>query len=105
VSDSPRTDEWLMGHADDTPAQWMSKLLAHTRQLERENIETSLLACKRMEELVRVHAERKQLRTENDRLECENAALRADKERLDYLERNGNLLRLTIDAVRKEAKP
>lgn len=38
-------------------------------------------------------------------LERENAALRADKERLDYLERNGNLLRLTIDAVRKEAKP
>ena len=38
-------------------------------------------------------------------LERENIALRADKERLDYLERNGNLLRLTIDAARKEAQP
>jgi len=38
-------------------------------------------------------------------LERENAALRADMERLDYLERNGNLLRLTIDAARKEAQP
>ena len=37
MSKTPRTDEWLMGHADDTPAQWMSELLTHTRQLEREN--------------------------------------------------------------------
>ena len=35
-------------------------------------------------------------------LQRENAALRADKERFDWLERNGNLLRLTIDAARKE---
>jgi hypothetical protein len=43
-----------------------------------------------------------------DRLERENAALRADKERLDWMEKYGATpicSRAAIDAARKEAKP
>jgi hypothetical protein len=56
----------------------------------------------------------REYRAKLDALEAENAALRKDKERLDWLERNwvnwplGNVvdtIRAGIDAARKEAQP
>ena len=72
------------------------------RELERENTALRAYADKLADGLPCLPKDVENLRKANLELARENAELRAYKERLDYLERNGNLLRLTVDAARKE---
>ena len=116
MSDTPRTDEWLMGHADELPVEWMFQMLEHARQLERENAA--------LREVIKSNI------IDIGQLSEEAVTLREDKERLDWLEKNkfqhrdfntGDSLgyewcvsssyedeicvRAAIDAARKEAQP
>ena len=99
MNDTPRTDEFETAYFEDSTSH-VDDVFEYARKLERENAA--------LRESIERHGQA------NDKLVMENSALRADKERLDWMnsqESNSTELRWTddiraaIDAARKEGKP
>ena len=110
MSDTPRTDE-LAVKIDEGRSVW-PEVLGLSMMLERENVE--------LREKLQIEEERSMYWRENEnKLKTENAALLADRDRLDWLEGEDGqswtakwyyrgeewITRAAIDAARKEAKP
>lgn len=120
MSDTPRTDnsvldtDWLGTRVELVNADFARKLERENQQLKQTVLAT--LSQRGQKELIVAWDRVKEL-------ERENAGLRKDKERLDWLETNGReqiygptwriawqfgqdvSLRAVIDAARKEAQP